>query len=255
MRKQRSGCDYAENVVDYVYKELEGADLEAFESHLANCGSCPDEITTFVSITDSLGEWRKSVLATAPTLENPAAVAAGATHVTLGEQIRAFFSSSFMWQSASAFAALLLVAFLAFMFFAPQAEDNNKAQIKGTEEPRKKINTPRVEDEPEVAKSDSTEEPNSPGASDAQNVPPVTPQLAKTKEPASGRRIRPAKRTPKRTPKAKGPVKRNTNKKAPKSPDIAVPAVERLTEIASTDEMEDESLRLTDLFGADSDDR
>jgi anti-sigma factor RsiW len=51
------GADRGEQIVAYLYDDLEAGDRQAFESHLASCSACRAEIAAFRNVRAELARW------------------------------------------------------------------------------------------------------------------------------------------------------------------------------------------------------
>lgn len=274
MRNRQSGCGYAEKVIEFVYKEMDAAERSGFESHLETCASCAKEISAFSSVTEAIGDWKQSafdVLET-PSFVNPAAevtaqapIAAGSA-IPISERIRGLIGSySLLWQTASALGAILLTIGLLWILIGSEDTDKNKAaadipQKSSSQKPSAEENLlvadgKDAEEDIETSVPIDSKENSESGITSGSDVN----QLAAKKKPAKNLRGDTKARTVK-TAAPSPPVKRKYQnkplKQRPNQLDKPAPALETLTELASVDEAEDESLRLTELFSiSDSDER
>lgn len=51
-------CGFAEEAVAYLYGEIEASRKHKFESHLAKCESCADELEHFTALRSGIGAWK-----------------------------------------------------------------------------------------------------------------------------------------------------------------------------------------------------
>lgn len=116
-------CERAGELVAYFYGEASRAERESFNSHLARCGACRDELAAFAEVRGAVGHWRAEILrhAPAPSLaaafapEAPRENASGAVAVprrTARAALREFFTLSPLWLRAGLAAAALCVCAL-----------------------------------------------------------------------------------------------------------------------------------------------
>ena len=66
-------CSFVEDAAAYLYGEIENRDKVSFETHLAKCDSCAEEIAGFTSLREGIADWKMKsfdVLAT-PVIEIP----------------------------------------------------------------------------------------------------------------------------------------------------------------------------------------
>lgn len=61
--KHSSGCGFEESLVEYLYNEINSSEISKFERHLKECASCEAEISDFGIVRSSIGEWRDSEFA------------------------------------------------------------------------------------------------------------------------------------------------------------------------------------------------
>lgn len=125
-RIESAPCERGNDLVSFLYQELEGLELQDFQQHLSGCSSCSQELASFQEIRSGVVAWRQDSLGinTVPAkaatgftnLEKPSAVSA----------IRQFFALSPVWlKGAVAFASLLFFAVVVSLVMksstAPQA--------------------------------------------------------------------------------------------------------------------------------------
>jgi anti-sigma factor RsiW len=105
-------CERAEDLIAFLYGELDAAGGRKFERHLLECARCETELSSFGEIRQSIVSWRDESLGrawsdaavnnskplTVTAITKPSALAA----------IRGFFTLSPLWmKGATAFASLL----------------------------------------------------------------------------------------------------------------------------------------------------
>ena len=231
-RKNSGDCGCGPDAVAYLYGELETDEMRVFEAHLEDCDLCSDEIAAFSLIRLSIAESQNSAFPVAETtaIETPG--------IGLLDRFRAMLAGYPLGIRAlsGALAALLIVVagYLAYsLLTTPQIDGNvaDKASPPPAADFRKdsprsnselvadaQEDTPasEVEDQGLVAKDDSVM------ASDG-----ITKQNRSTRS-VRKRRTKPVRSMP-----------------ANQVADNSEPP--RLSE-AATEEIEDDSLRLTDLF-------
>lgn len=57
--KSSSFCSYSEQLISYLYKEMEKPEANEFETHLQTCAFCFEELSGFDVVLSSISEWRK----------------------------------------------------------------------------------------------------------------------------------------------------------------------------------------------------
>lgn len=123
--KINSPCSFSEQIISYFYNEIETPEIKGFEAHLQTCPSCLDELSGFEAVRSSISEWRKiefSGLATpvidflpVQTEEINIKLVSPEQNWWLAFKER-FFPQSPVW-AASVFAALILSIGLSIIIF------------------------------------------------------------------------------------------------------------------------------------------
>ncbi len=225
-RKNTDGC--GTDAAAYLYGELGPAEQKNFEEHLANCDSCTEDLAAFSMIRLSIGELRQeSVPKTA--VEEPG----------LLDRLRDLFAGFPLGvravSGALAAAILIFAAFFAYSLIAYKSSDS---QVAGGPSGTDIETRSNPGSDPIPAKDLETPEKQVPGTTDdlVENEDGVAPQAGPgTEEYAS----KPSRRIPDqraRKPRAV-PVNQLAENNEPP----------RLSE-AATEDTDDDSLRLTDLF-------
>ena len=163
-------CDQANELIAFLYGELNDADAKSFQLHLRGCSLCNQEFVAFSDIRSSVVAWRDETLgklapsAQLPNLvmdqprRRPSALAA----------LREFFNLSPVWlKGAVAFATLvfcLLAGFAVARFqnnpVAPSgATASTKDSVGYTEQQVKALVDQRVKDELERLKNSTNQAP------------------------------------------------------------------------------------------------
>lgn len=52
-------CPFTEEIVSYIYGEIDGTDRNGFETHIADCVTCTDDFAAISNARFSVFEWRK----------------------------------------------------------------------------------------------------------------------------------------------------------------------------------------------------
>ena len=114
-------CERSDDLISFLYQELDEREVRNFKQHLADCASCSRELNSFSEIRNGVVAWREQSLGIInhrPSLafsfaEKPSALAA----------IRQFFALSPLWLKGSvAFASVLLFAAVAFLVVSLKAK-------------------------------------------------------------------------------------------------------------------------------------
>ncbi|MCM3904123.1 MAG: zf-HC2 domain-containing protein [Pyrinomonadaceae bacterium] len=122
-------CERGNDLMAFLYGELEKSAVQDFERHLLSCADCESELGAFKQIRSSVVAWRQESLGGASATSADAS-AAGVRVSDLGRPsaisaIREFFALAPLWMKASiAFASVLFcvlsVLALARLFENPQ---------------------------------------------------------------------------------------------------------------------------------------
>lgn len=267
-RKTKPNCSQIEEIVSYVYDELQSAEKLEFEKHLSNCSICENELEAFGSVVSSVKEWRNMEFSGLKTPEieipyetssKPALVASSVEESeSWMENLRGFFAG-FGMKTVAGFASLVVVLGLGWFLVSSLTGEDRIAETPKDEAAKpitdKENLTPVAPDSVEIAE-DSEAETKSPS-----ELPEVTPELAGDNSTDIGAKrntptqigykqtaVKNRKLKRRNVKKKRNPSKRvKTPKKEKEAPVIQAP-IDRLTEEFAIDEKKDDELRLTDLF-------
>ncbi len=258
-----SSCTFAEQMVSYLYNEANVQEKAKFEAHLKNCSGCADELASFGFVRSSVQEWRKeefSQLETPvmkfPLHQSPETVVTATSKRSRFAELRQLFTLSPTWATAAtAFAVLAVCVGLALVglnFFNKTDVAENKDNL-----PEKSVSYPaiekRIEQPQEINISEETAKQNSPDKisrpfeekSEIENTPRVAPKNSIVK----------ALNKTKRAPKNETVAQNTDNLRAVRQvKDIdninktAVAKNRQVPKLTEFDEVEDNSLRLSDLM-------
>ena len=110
-RNHSSRCEFAEDIVAYMYGEMPAKEQDVFEAHIAECQTCIDEFAVVSEARFSVYEWQRSEFAPleTPTIRVPIekASAAGTSW---------FQKFTYAFSPAPAYAALGIVVALVLGF-------------------------------------------------------------------------------------------------------------------------------------------
>lgn len=250
-------CGFGEDAAAYLYNEIETREKLNFETHLANCVSCADEIAEFTRLRSGIADWKLNsfdVLAT-PVIEIPYEKPAPVVDVQT-EKISWFDSLKNALTFSPAFATIAAVMILALFGIGYLVLDSSGEEYAGNIKPKNEVvNSPVVADR----KSDAVMEENE------KSIEPVAPEVAKDNvednesapqviEKKSSEKPRPvtiAKETPKKVKTAEPKRKPNDVKIEETAPIQAQQKMPKLNTLPDDEEVEE--LRLSDLLSdADS---
>ena len=112
----KKDCGFGDEIVSYIYDEMDAAGRRKFESHLASCTLCTDEFAGISDARLSIFEWNREDFAEMPTPEivipyapkpETASAVGGGWFVSLVEMF------AFLKSPVTAFAGFAVVARLA----------------------------------------------------------------------------------------------------------------------------------------------
>jgi hypothetical protein len=134
--KRNSNCDFAEELVSYLYDEISGSEKLRFEKHLRNCSACQDELSGFSMTRNAVQEWKtvEFLPLQNPVIEIPYSQKAETVSRSWFAAIRDYLTLSPAWMTAStAFAALAICAALIAVVISSFRNNNDFAEIKKDE--------------------------------------------------------------------------------------------------------------------------
>ena len=249
-------CAFAEPLISYLYGEIGAAEKVAFETHLKNCSTCETELAEFGFARKAVQEWKIKEFDVLPT---PTFVIPSNTVKTrlMAESSVSWlenFKRIFSFKPALAMSAMaILIVFVGIALFTVSFKDNNQiAGITDNNNAIQTVVTPPIEKINEQSKQ--SDDKNSVAAKDKSAVPPEVksknlPVAVSGKNPSAtnGTEVKISTDTP----------KNNTVKDAP-LPDIkavsrpnkksTVVRQSKVPSLTETEETEDNSVRLADLF-------
>lgn len=238
-------CNFAVDVVSYLYNEIGGTEKQEFESHLAGCKACSAELASFSSVRSSVNTWRSQEfdpLAT-PVIDIPfetqaeSATAAGWRGTILTDFKRLLTFSP--WPPAAVgFAALAIFIGLGFFAFTYlNGPETNFAKNDSGSGPGVSPTVEAGKDSKEVAEFNNNTQPKG-GEKAVSTVKPTEPESTAVKVSAT-------QNTPKNKPVKVGPdsvTPKRTIDKPNTRQNQKAPSLNNYTE------EEDKTLRLADLF-------
>lgn len=227
-RRKPNGCGSGATLVAYLYGELGEDERDGFETHLEECDGCADELASFAELRISIADAK----AAAP-LDVSGVTGEPVTKGSWIDAIRELLVSSMGVRAFAGVAAavLLIVAgfYVAGVFSGEQAS-------------------------PDVA-ADPTPDAVTPSPAALAEAPELASQTAEDPEPLVNEPDIDAAEAPVRAAATRR-EKPSTRRSRPARPSVQVAEVSeppRLSEAAAED-VDDDSLRLTDLFSDVSED-
>jgi hypothetical protein len=107
-------CGRENDLIAFLYGELDPAESSMFRSHIQECRSCATELEEFTGIRDSVVAWRNEALAgvTSTAVQAPAVLSSDVRTPGALTALREFFNLSPLWmKGAVVFASLLFCLF------------------------------------------------------------------------------------------------------------------------------------------------
>lgn len=109
-------CERAEDLMAFLYREMNDSEMRSFELHLRDCANCRTELASFGDLRESIVAWRDEALSGFVSTPLPAKKSALAA-------LRQFFGLSPLWlRAATGF------AIVAFCVLVVLAIVNNKTE-------------------------------------------------------------------------------------------------------------------------------
>lgn len=253
---KNSDCEFAEQMVSYLYNESEGAEKSTFESHLKNCSACADEFAAFSGVHFSINDWKLKDFA---SLETPLIEIPYQKNDKLAETrevssvkgswlsgLRDLFSlSPRAWSLATASFAVLVVCFGIALF---AWNSRNNSDLAGANKNKtKSIVAPTVEktSEPSNLNTPSSNSPEKQPKTNNETLP-SQPDVAVTNDtkPTNNRAVKVLSnsRQPQKVENNNAQKTPEVNNKNKNKTDQVAPRI-----LTDSDE-EDNTLRLAELF-------
>lgn len=237
-----STCDFAEEIVSYLYDEISGADKSRFENHLKDCSPCQDELSGFSMARSSIQEWRKEEFLPLqnPVIEIPYPAKVETISRSWFASVRALFTLSPAWTTAAtAFAALAICFGLFVILFSSMPNDDEV--VVQTDKNVKVTSSPTTGNQNQNVSNSNQNKQKSNNSPE----PPISDEVQKpSRTPIEPTRIS----APNVTKPANLPVKTVLPKGNNKSNKPAVKTNKQKAPSFLDEDEEDNSLTLTDLL-------
>lgn len=131
------GCGRENDLIAFLYGELDHRERTVFRSHMQECLSCSAELREFTNIRESVVAWRNDALVgvTSPAVQASAMVRPDRPGPTALAALREFFNLSPLWMKGAVVFASLLFCLFAFLAAArlretPPAPVANNPNLK-----------------------------------------------------------------------------------------------------------------------------
>lgn len=229
-KPQNSNCDFAQQLVSYLYDEFKGHEKTVFEKHLSNCLFCKEELLGFSMTRTALLEWHQEEFLPLenPVIEIPYKVENKSNSDSWFASIRNLFNFSPVWATA---VILVIGIGLILTVIYSSTKTNNDTDILARN------------DAADISLQTPTKEQNNLVSSTESNI-----NLTDTKVPATAS----PKDVSPQSPKVSTPVKTSTvaktQKKMTPKTNTQIQTEPRKVPTLIEEDYEVATLRLTDLL-------
>jgi len=213
-------CDFADEIVSYIYDEATVAERSKFERHLSACGSCTDEFAAISDARFAVFDWQREEFA--PLATPPIRIPYDAAEVGFIESVRLWFTIPAM----SAGAALLILSLGVAYVFLRNADSPDMAA---------NVSSMKPVDMPSISPEVRADKPSPDVATAREKVSELPSDSESSQGTATPRRA-----SSKARPKPTRIVTANNAVRSNRAPSLA-----------TYQDPEDKSLRLSDLFADD----
>ena len=160
------GCERENDLIAFLYGELDPGERTAFRGHMQDCRSCSLEFAQFSNIRESVVAWRNEALVgvTSPAIQASPVVRADRSRPTALTALREFFNLSPLWMKGAVVFASLLFCLFAVLAAArlretPPAPVANDPNVKTySKQQLDEVVARRVQDELQRIKNSSAPE-------------------------------------------------------------------------------------------------
>ena len=128
MRNGKDSCLFGEELVSYIYDELQVAELHSFESHLLNCSSCTAELAELSMSRLGVYEWHRDEFAPLETPRFAIPYATPEPAYSWRDAIRGFVFTPARLSFVGGALALLVAALSAF--YVTDSNSDGVAEIR-----------------------------------------------------------------------------------------------------------------------------
>lgn len=255
MNNNHKNCGYGEDAAAYLYDELETREKVNFETHLAKCNSCADEIGDFATLRSGIAGWKMKnfdVLAT-PVIEIP--YEKSAPFVEIRTEKISWFDSlknalTFSPAMAAIAAAIILALFGSIIYLTFNSNGEELASNINIKD--EVVTLPAIENQKPELKVEENRKPNNSTAPEVvenktNNENESTPAIIKTKVPEKPQSVTVAREIPKKIKTSK--LKRKSDNVKTIEENSPVQAQTKLPKLNTLpDEEEVNELSLSDLL-------
>ncbi len=221
-------CSFSEQIISYVYGEMNEAENASFTFHISKCSGCAEELAGFGIVRTEILNWKHkefSPLST-PKIQIPYETVAVEAKPSIFAPVWEVFSFSQMWmKTATAFAVLAIFAGITFSVFYT----NKSVDLAGMVDP---ITTPT----PPIPVNETPITPIKPTVT-IETAKTISPSIVKNKDFEKVKTVEAA-------PKVMKATIRTTRVKPAKTE-----TKQNVTLVSNEENAEeDDTLRLSDLF-------
>jgi hypothetical protein len=241
-------CEFAPEIIDFLYSEISNERKNAFNLHLRNCSDCADEVADFSDLRFSIQDWKASEFdnLTTPKIRIPfetVKTVETEKSVSWFDSIRHYLTFSPVLSGAMA--VLIFAVLVGFGIFVLSKNETGEF-IASKNDNTQIINNPAASPQKNAAPVKETADNIDKDFEDNKTVQPEKEQIEKSV---------PVRTNIKPNPKQKSPTVKTVEKKSPNADlkndtknakNVPNKNKPRLNELPEEDE--DNSLRLADLF-------
>ncbi len=133
---QEMNCGREEDLVGFLYDELDDAAKTSFSHHAESCNGCKSQLTSFTSLRQSVIEWRNESLGSLPSLAQRQPVVMHEPNRSALAALREFFNLSPLWAKGTIAFASLLFCLLAVLAVARINQPTPVNNVTGDNNPK-----------------------------------------------------------------------------------------------------------------------
>ena len=251
---QNFNCEFAPEIVDFVYGEMGSERKNVFDLHLNDCSNCADELQDFSGIRFSIQDWKAAEFDKLATPEikipyqiTPVKIVENEKPASWFDAVRSYLTLSPLMSGAMAVLILAVMAGFGFFIF-----NNNDSELMAVSNVKPNSNNEKIaipqnpiEPKVEIVKDESADSDKNIPVENIDNS--LENQPVEKRVPVqinNGSNLKQKSQAVKTIEKKQMKFDSTISDKNPKT--ATVKTKPRLNELP--EEIEDNSLRLTDLF-------
>ena len=239
-------CGFAEDAAAYLYDEIENVRKVNFETHLAKCDSCAEELACFAMLRKGIADWKSNsfdVLAI-PVIEIPyeQIIETKTETVSWFDSLKNLLTFSPAMATVAAAVVLALFAGFGFMIF-----NSNTVEVASNQIEKPETAPPLIENKNSELPADAAETRTDLPEVKTENNNESAPEITKKKVREKPHPVKIASETPNKIKKVE-PKRKSDNLKQTEE-NLPVQAQQKLLKLNTLpDEEEVDGLSLSDLL-------